>query len=91
LIGGRGCADAAGKKITEGSRAGEADLHADVGHGKVARRQQALGVVQTRLDPKLVRRDAEQPFKLADEMERRDVDFAGDVLDRELLFWNFCQ
>ena len=46
-----------------------------------AHRQQEFGLVQARLDPKLVRREPEQRFKLPDEVKGRDPHFSRDVLE----------
>jgi len=77
--------DPARKKIAEAPQAVEADLHADLGDRMLAPRQQEFGLVQSRLNPKLVRREPEQRLKLPDEVERRDPHFSRDVPDREPL------
>ena len=41
-----------------------------------------LSGIQTHLNAKLVRCDAEHRFELADEVERRDLHFAREVCDR---------
>jgi hypothetical protein len=48
----------------------------------LAQREQLLGEVQARLDPKLVGRHAEGGLELPDEMKRRDVQVACDVCYR---------
>ena len=45
----------------------------------------ALRLVQARLDPKLMRREPEYSFKLANEVKWRDTGFSRNVLDRERL------
>ena len=45
-------------------------------------REQLLGGVQARPDPKLVGRDAEDRLELPDEMKRRDLHLAREVRDR---------
>lgn len=47
----------------------------------LAHRQQVSGAIEARLDSELVRRQAEDGLELADEMKRRDVDFAREVHD----------
>jgi len=83
LVDGGRDADAAGEEIAEAAEAGEADLHADIGDGAAAAREQELGAVDAGLDAVLVGSDAEEEFELADEVEGRDADLAGDVADGE--------
>jgi hypothetical protein len=74
-------ADPLREQRAEAPQTREADVHADIGHGIVPRREQVPGGVQTRLDPKLVRGDAEDGFELPDEMKRRDLHLAREVRD----------
>ena len=83
LVDGGRDADAAGEEMTEPAEAGEADLHADIGDGVAAMGEQVLGSVDAGLDAVLVGRDAEEEFELADEVEGRDADVAGDGGDGE--------
>ena len=46
-------------------------------------REQAFGPIQARLNPELVRREAEHRLELPDEVKRRDTDLARHVLDRD--------
>jgi hypothetical protein len=89
LVGGGRRANAAREEITKAAEAREADLHAYLGDGMLAHGQQEFGPFQTRLDTELVRRKSENGFKLADEIERRNSNFAGDVLNREPLLRHF--
>ena len=63
----------------EATQARKPDFHADVGDGIVSRREEVLGGIQARLDPKLVRRHTEDGLELADEMERRDLRLPGEL------------
>ena len=88
----RGCrADTTCEKITEAAQAGETHFHTDFGDGVLTVGQKKFGPVEARLDSKLVRRETEQGFKLADEVERRDAGLLGDGFDREGLFGDRAQ
>src|SRR5260370_42050249 len=69
LISGRCRANPPRKEIAEAPEAREPNLHADVGDRKLATRQQEFGLVQPRLDPKLVRCESEQGVELTDAMK----------------------
>ena len=84
-------ADAARKEIAKAAQAGHAALHADVGDGALAHRQQFLGLIQSRLDPKLVRCKPEQSFKLPDEVKRRHPDLTRDVFYRKRVLPHLSQ
>lgn len=87
-----GCrAYATGEKITEAAKAREADLHTDLSDRVPPPRQQEFGLVQTRLNAKLVRGKPEHSVELPDEVERRHPDFSRDVLDRERLLTHLHQ
>jgi hypothetical protein len=66
----RRAAHPAGKQVAETPEARKANLHAHVGDGVVAQRQEMLGSVEPRFDTKLVWRLAEHRLELTDEMER---------------------
>ena len=82
-------ADPPRKEIGEASETGEAHFHANVGDRVVAASEQQLGVIEAHLDAELVRRLSEKRFELANEVKRRNLDAACDVLDRQRLFSRF--
>jgi len=69
VLGGRG-ADARREGLAKSGQAGEAHFHADIGHRVSAPGEHHLGAFQPCLHAELVRRGAEQGFKLANEVER---------------------
>lgn len=68
----------------EAAETGESDIHADRGHGSSLRREQSLGTVEPRVNPILVRRDAEQRLELPDEVVGRDPYLARERFDGRL-------
>jgi hypothetical protein len=87
----RRTAHPASKQVAETPEARTANLHAHVGDGVVAQRQQILGSVEARVDTKLVRRLAEHSLELTDEMKRRHHRLARDVPDRHGLVVHLAQ
>ncbi len=73
--------DAAPEQVAETSGAREADLQAGVGDANARRRAAACARSRRTLDPKLVGRDAEQRAEVADQMEGREADLAGEDAD----------
>ena len=71
------------EEVAETAQAFEADFHTDLGHRMVALREQELGVIQPGPDTKLMGCEAENRFKLADKMERRNMYLPGHLLDRK--------
>lgn len=84
-------ADPARKEIAEAAQAGESNLHANLSDGMLSSGQQEFGLVKTRLNPQLVRCEAEQGLKLPDEVKRRHPGSPCDVMDREPILRHLVQ
>ena len=65
--------------------------HADVGYRVLASGEQLLRELDARGDAELMRRDAEDCFELANEMERGDAHLARELLDRRRRLARFAQ
>ena len=91
LVGRRCCAGEPGELVAETTEAGHSDLHANFGHRPLTSSQELPGIAEARLDSVLMWGDAEQSFKLANEMEWRDSYLPGNLSDAWWLLLLFCQ
>ena len=79
------------EQIAEAAKARKADFHTDLRDGPIAGREQPPCVLEAALHAVLMGRRTEHRLELPDEVKRRDLRRARDVVDRQRVFGRISQ